>query len=247
MEIQQVISNIRALCRKTTNNGCTEAEAMSAANKIGELMQVYNLTMDRVFLGESKCIADIIQTKRGHKHPIDSCITGIGRFCDCICWFSKPRGQIEYNFFGLETDVEMAKYLYSIILNAIDTSTEEFKKTDDYINGTEYGQYVSRKRLSTSFQRGMSYRIYQRLDEMTVKRHNEEEIKSPIMESTGTSLVLVKRRKIDNDFEKLGVKLRNANCFRPRIHQSAFNHGKEIGNKVNLNRPLNSQVSGYLK
>ena len=80
MELQRVIQTIRDLTRKTTQKGCTEAEALAAARKVGELLKVYNLSIDRVFLGESKCIKAEILTNRRRKHPIDNCVMAIAEF-----------------------------------------------------------------------------------------------------------------------------------------------------------------------
>ena len=242
MEISQVISNIQALCRKTIKNGCTEAEAISAANKIGELMKVYNLTMDRVFLNDTKCTTGIIPTGRIRRHPIDGCVVGIAEFCDCRCWFSGG----DYKIFGLEHDVEMAQYLYSIVWNAMETATEEYKDSFNYQN--KVGQYgkVSRKRLSVSFQRGMSSRIYHRLQEMKEKRHTEENTESSTFNGSGTSIVVVKRNKVEDEFEKLNLGLRKCAKIIRRLDGSAYGQGQHAGSKVNLNRPIKGNVVGYL-
>lgn len=242
MDIKQVILNIKALCNKTVTKGCSENEALAAAKKISELMKIYNLSMDRVFIGESQCITDIIQTNRLNKHPIDSCIVGIAEFCDCKCWFNSINKN--YNFFGLEPDIEMAKYLYSLIYNAIESSLLTYKKSTEYI----CNKSVSRKRLSISFQRGMSHRIYYKLIEITKIRKQEEDINSNISLSTGTSLVVIKRSKIDDEFKKLDLKLNKAKSFSKTIHVGAFEAGKIAAEKINLNRPIytNSKPIGCL-
>ena len=259
MEIQSVIQNIRDLTKKTMTNGCTEAEAMSAARKIGDLMKVYNLTMDRVFLGESKCITGVIETGKKRRHPIDGCVVSIAEFCDCRIWCShsgtggwSPTGRWssdkDYKIFGLESDVDMAKYLYSIVWDAMETATAEYKASDAYLAGKDlYGWGVSRKRLSVSFQRGMARRISQRLQEMMENRHREEDDESPLLESTGTSLVVVKRKKVEDEFESLGVILTKAAHVDHKIDHKSYNAGSNAGDKVNLNRPLAGKVMGYLK
>ena len=58
-ETQVVIRRIKALCNMNQANGCSEGEAMNAASKAGALLKQYNLTMDKVFLGEQSCITGI--------------------------------------------------------------------------------------------------------------------------------------------------------------------------------------------
>lgn len=247
VEIQQVIKNIRELTNKTVRNGCTEAEAMSAARKIGDLMKVYNLTMDKVFLGESKCITGTIETGRQRRHPIDSCVVSIAEFCDCRVWFSWEKC---YKVFGLEPDVNMAKYLYSIVWDAIETATIEYKQSTQYKLGLGiYDIPTSRKRLSISFQRGMSSRIYRRLHDMMLQRHYEEDEESPLVDigGGGTSLVVVKRNKVETEFEKLNLHMRKAAHTERKIDHKAYAFGGVAGDKVNLNRPLAGKVVGYLQ
>lgn len=245
MEIQQVIRNIQSLCRKTVTNGCSEAEAMSAARKIGDLMKVYNLTMDKVFLGETKCITGRMETGRRRRHPVDGCVVAIAEFCDCRVWLSKLDKC--YEIFGLEPDVEMAKYLYSIVWCAMETATAQYKQSAAYLAGKgTYSFPVSRKRLSVSFQKGMARRIYHRLQEMKDERRGEEDVESPILASSGTSLVVLKRNKVDEEFKQLSVRLTKAPRSKSSFDKQAFGAGKEAGDKVNLNRPLAGKVVGYL-
>jgi hypothetical protein len=51
-ELSRVKSRIKALAEKTVANGCTEAEAMSAAEMVGRLLERYALTMDVVRRGK---------------------------------------------------------------------------------------------------------------------------------------------------------------------------------------------------
>ena len=44
-ELGKVKARIRALAAKTVERGCSEAEAMAAAAKVGELLDVYGLSM----------------------------------------------------------------------------------------------------------------------------------------------------------------------------------------------------------
>ena len=55
-ELARVKTRIRALAEKTTSNGCTEAEALSAAEMVGRLLERYALTMEQVDLRQTPCI-----------------------------------------------------------------------------------------------------------------------------------------------------------------------------------------------
>jgi hypothetical protein len=247
-ELSKVIDTIRHLTRLTVSRGCTESEALNAAEKIGKLLKVYNLSMDKVFLGEAKCVTGGVTTGRLRRHPIDSCLVAIAAFCDCKVWFHRnwSGGESEYKFFGLETDVEMAIYLYKMILTAIDNAAAEFKASDTYRYATTH-----RKRLTVSFQRGMASRISNRLTIMAQEREVEQSREEVIIPdengSVGTSLILVKRDKVQDEFEQLNLGLRKAAKHYTRIHGGAWSQGKEAGDRVSLNRPINVQIAGLLK
>ncbi len=55
-ELDRVKARIKALTEKTVQNGCTEAEAMSAADMVGRLLERYALSMDEIEVRTSKCV-----------------------------------------------------------------------------------------------------------------------------------------------------------------------------------------------
>ena len=252
MEIENVINKIRKLCTRTIDRGCTEAEALSSAAMVGELLKVYNLSLDKVFLEQQRCIQGIVLLNRMNRAPVDRCVPAIATMCDCKVWFDKWSETSKYIFFGLETDVEMAKYLYANIQQAFFTELKVFKYTEMYMESD-----IHRKKLTTSFQRGMAGRVSQRLREMTNQRHSEEEksvsIPFLVVENSNTptrnSILHIKRNKIDMEFEKLGMHLRSHNSQSRISHFSAYHNRIAAGGRINLNRPISQQsnVAGYLQ
>jgi hypothetical protein len=247
VEIDNVIGKIRKLCTRTVERGCTEAEALTAAERIGELMAVYNITIDKVFLDQQSCIQKAVPTTRKVRSPIDRCVPAIAKMCDCRVWFDKWNTSVaSYIFFGMETDVEMACYLYANLLVAVQNETDRFKKTKMYDTSFVHG-----KRLTTSFQRGMVNRISSRLNIMTAarKRTEDKPIPAPIAAFSATSMVHLKQNKVESEFEKMGFKL--GKCHGPRQgigHYDAYHQGRDAGDRVNLNRPIGngSNLAGLL-
>jgi hypothetical protein len=47
-ELSRVKARIKALAEKTVSNGCTEAEAMAAADMVGRLLERYALSMEEI-------------------------------------------------------------------------------------------------------------------------------------------------------------------------------------------------------
>lgn len=55
-ELNKVKARIKALAEKTTEQGCSEAEAMAAAEKVGQLLEQFNLSMEEIDVREQKCM-----------------------------------------------------------------------------------------------------------------------------------------------------------------------------------------------
>jgi hypothetical protein len=206
------------------------------------LMRQYNLSMDKVFIEQSACITKDILTNRLRRHPIDWALNAIAEFCDCKVWFGKNQWQqISYHFFGLETDAEMAVYLFNIISNAMDNATDNLK------NDVNYDMARSKKAYTVSFQKGMATRLSIRLRMMLDERRKAEQPIQAGLPATGTSLVLVKCDKVEREFKKKFPKMKKATAGKQNIVHDAFANGFIEGNKVNLNRPIEGRENLTIK
>ena len=58
-----ILVKIKSLLTKTTENGCTEAEALSAAEMVGKLMNDYDLTMNDLEFQSEDFVEIKISTK----------------------------------------------------------------------------------------------------------------------------------------------------------------------------------------
>ena len=85
-ELARVKARIKALTEKTVANGCTEAEAMSAAEMVGRLLERYALNMDEIEVREARCVQAEVPIGGQRRRAIDACVPAIARFCDCKVW-----------------------------------------------------------------------------------------------------------------------------------------------------------------
>lgn len=234
VELDKVKAKILALSRKTLSNGCSQAEAMSAAEKVGELLDAYNLTMDEVTLSKEKCISKIFHMKIKRQHPISPCIVRIAEYCDCKCWFEKHSTNPGYGFFGLEQDVELAYYLCLVIYFAMEFELNMFKMSSDYIEATTH-----RKRLSVSFQHGMANAICQKLKQLKNERDNVRQTNAVAITESSTAIVHLKKKKVEEEFEKVHGRMRSSGTtYRRSTSYDSYYKGVAAGRNVNLNRPL---------
>jgi len=133
-ELSRVKARIKALTEKTIANGCTEAEAMAAAEMVGRLLERYALSMDAIEIRTARCIEVAVPLGGRRRRPIDGCVPAIARFCDCKVWLAHaaspdPMQQgaaapgRDYVFFGFETDTALATYMFAVIDRAINGAT----------------------------------------------------------------------------------------------------------------------------
>lgn len=226
--LERLRTRIQALREKTVSNGCTESEALSAAQKVAELLDRHNLSLTDIELRKSDCETRSIDTARKTRIPLDYCIAAIAAFCDCKAWQEKDQhGFNRFVFFGLRQDVEVAHYLADMIDVAILTEQAQYKFTDEY----QELPSSARATATSSFGIGMSISISQKLKDVKAVRDVQNA-------ATGRDLVVVKAVVLDRDFDKLGLKLARAKNARRHVAAESFDAGKEAGAKFSLHPAL---------
>ena len=227
-ELARVKARIKALAEKTVSNGCTEAEAMAAAEMVGRLLERYALSMEEINVREAHCVRVEVPIGGRQRRPIDGCVTSIAKFCDCKVWIARDAAVPSYVFFGFETDAELASYLYELINHAMRTELEAFRTAHPYLRATML------RSASKSFQQGLAARVADRLKDM----HQARDATVAAQRSTGTALMLVKHRVVDDAFRETEIRLVSTGGLTQARVNGAFRHGMAAGDRVNLNRPI---------
>ncbi len=241
-ELSRVKSRIKALAEKTVANGCTEAEAMSAAEMVGRLLERYALTMDEIEVRTARCVQVEVQLGSRRRRPIDRCVPAIARFCDCKVWLApaarpdpedpyKLIAGIRYIFFGFETDASLAAFLFAVIDRAIETELARFKGSNPRLRAQQLRQ------ATASFQHGVAARVAARLDVM----HDEREAAVHAQRATGRALMLVKQTIVDDAFRQTDIRLVSIRSVGRRVVSSAYREGLLAGDRVNLSRPMTGE------
>ncbi len=244
-ELLRVKARIKALTDKTVANGCTEAEAMAAAEMVGRLLERYALSMDEIEMREARCVQVEIPLGGTRRRPIDGCVPAIARLCDCKVWLArgpKPGAAPDtpaiprYVFFGFETDAALAAYLYAVVARAMANEVLAFRQSKPLLRG------VQLRRASDSFLHGVAARVAARLEAM----HAEREAHVGAQRATGTALILAKHRVVDEAFAETEVRLVASSAIGRRRIAGAFREGWAAGARVNLNRPVGGAQRGLL-
>lgn len=219
-ELDKVIQRIRALQAKTTDQGCTEEEAVAAAEKAAELLDRYGLQLTESAVREIGCEAVRYDTGRKKRNDTDMLSTVVAQFFGCRGWLTKTaEGEIQHVMFGFRADAEAAVLLIERIYAIIDNATRQFKQ------GSVYNALAGAKKrtAATSFQTGMVHGIAEKLDKLRSARLAQRDGK------TGTALVVAKEDMIREEIDRLGLSMRRLPVGEARIHPDSFHAGKQSG------------------
>ncbi len=228
--LDRLKTRIQGLRSKTTDNGCTEAEALLAATKVAELLDRYDLSLTNVAIRDAPCEQREYETYRKKRIPLDDCVGAIANFCDCRVWREKNQaGEARYVFFGLRSDVEVAHYLTELVDNAVRSELGRYKISAGYRGFRHQDRHVA----NSSFALGMVVSIADKLTAMKTER-------DAVNNGTGRDLVVLKASVVDAELQKLDLKLRTA----PRATRMVSPTAYEAGGLAGASLPINPAIRG---
>jgi Protein of unknown function (DUF2786) len=217
-----LLDKITALLAKTEQNGCTEAEAIAAAELAQKLMGKYGLSLSELQAISSPadvCEPDGITIGKRRAHEVLHLSNAIAFFTDCKSWYStaglihlgKDRirlhdtsaksGCVVLVYFGLTADVAVAKYLTETLRNMLDTEWKAFWRAYPHT------PKPSASKARASFMRAMTGRLSARLYEMKADQSQSET-------NDCRQIVLVKADIVQNAY--------NTAFGKPRIRRRSF-------------------------
>lgn len=226
-ERDKLAAKIRALLSKTVENGCTEEEALSAAQMAAALLEKHNMTVDETQLRENPMrretyeVDDLVGERLWKVARSISLLTG-SRY-----WTSAAGVHpVEINFFGFEHEVEVARYLLEICARATRQAGKRVERDNLLL--------VKRKRVQAriAFVDGMIDRLAERIEAMVPPA------------ATGTGLVVLRDQLID---AAMDVKLGERKQRRSRDFDPNYAHGVLEGERVALNSGVSSDRYGDAK
>jgi hypothetical protein len=233
-ELSKVKARIRALTARTVERGCSEAEALAAAAKVGELLEVYGLSMSEVELREEACVQRRLGVPGPQRLALRWMFPALLRFCECRGWTD---GRADFVLYGLEPDVLMAEYLLRVIEGALLWEEAQYRRSAEYLRSRATPQTRLR-----SFRYGFADRLGKRLEAMVGERQAAAEARraaaAPATASASTALVLAKEKKVEEGLRSLGVRLRTVYSTATVRDRGAYGRGAAAGGRVGLDRPV---------
>jgi hypothetical protein len=219
---EKVFSTIRAIMAKTMDNGCTEAEAMSALEKARVMMDAYEVTAEDLAFDSEK--PSIVNDALFDPHGIRSNLCGsVSRFCDVQSWRDTYTGT--RSWCGFSGDVEFAKWLLETLATFVERELAAHLAASNEPKG-------ERRRLINGFVIGCTNRISERLREMMPNRAT--------ISSNSNALIVSKQGMIKAALDAAGIKLRSSRSRRV-INFGSLNAGRSAGNDASFNRPVGDE------
>jgi hypothetical protein len=223
--LDKLKTRIQALRAKTIGNGCTEDEALSAAAKVAELLDRYDLSLTDVEMRAAPCERREFETYRKKRIPLDDCIGAVAHFCDCRVWREKnPAGEARYVFFGLRQDIEVAHYLTELIDSAVRAELGRYKTTPGYLRFRHQDRHLA----NASFALGMVASI---ADKLTVMKAARDRVNA----GSGRALVVLKAAIVEEEIAKLDLRLRTRRSASRMVSMTAYEAGGVAGASLAIN------------
>lgn len=233
MNRQDLAARIRAILNKTTEKGCTEAEAASAAAMAKRLLDQHQFDMSELELEEEGCSQynSPNPLKRGEYDIRSRLCFAIKEFCEVRSWVVGS-GQ-ETVFYGLQSDVEFASWLLDSLTNFVQLEADRYKlgKLVDQldVDGT---LYVPPHLEMNAFRAGCIDKIKERLSFEAAKRRQT-------MQGSHNAVLVIKNALVTREFNKLGLRFGSASLRGSQSGGAAYSAGKAAGDRASFGRPIN--------
>jgi Protein of unknown function (DUF2786) len=222
---EKLIGRVRALLSMTTDKGCSEAEALTAASMASKLMEEHDLAIKDIEALKDEPVAATSavygkSTRANELHPAAQFTSvAVANFFDCRVWRTGP----QISFFGMKNDVVLAHDLLRLIRHAMDQDIARFRRGGLAVDGPGKQAQV------TSFAQGMGDRVSERLNFMKAQR-------SASVKAKGTDIVVIKSEIVTQAYAKtFGANhTGKARKRRDPMSSAAYAAGYSAGDHVGL-------------
>jgi hypothetical protein len=221
---------IKALSERTIANGCTEAEALTAARLIAELLAKYGLSHADLEIETTEETRPDGEIAECQVPEINYCACEIANFFDCEVWLTDSEGGL--CFFGLPQDAFAAVTLACMIGEAMKRSWDNYRTYQRRLPLGWQKIPHHHDRIRIAYMGAMGLRISQRL-----AAHKKESTRR------ANALVLAKRELVKVGLEEAGIDLPDGEPLHFESDFHAEVAGSFAGSAVSLGNP--NRVSSH--
>jgi hypothetical protein len=221
-----IIEKVKALLSKTTANGCTEEEELSALAKARSWIDTYEISDSELNLSreEKAILHDESEADARDTHKIKwQLARGVERYCSVRIFRDSSKAGL--TFVGFRSDVDFATWLLDHLADFVHEALFEFLLDCLAPEGKE------RKEEIRGFVIGCAGRINDRLIELCNQSKAERT-------KNGKALVVIKDRAIEDLLKAEGIRLQAGCCSRAAFSDSALAAGQSAGDRASFGRPV---------
>lgn len=216
---EKLAARVRALRAKTVENGCTEAEAMAAAEKLAHLLNEHNMTMDEAELRASPFATHDHHGTGTVGLKLWKVANAIEALTHTRAWSGGRNAPGRVTFLGLAHEVEVAAYMLEICDRAMRTEAQRVYHT---VRHLPHGKQVLKL---VPFVDGMADRLSRRIRDMVKPT------------PAGTGLIVLRGALTDQEMARKGIELETSKA-RPPIDNAAYRDGQRAADGISLNKGL---------
>jgi Protein of unknown function (DUF2786) len=228
-----IIEKIKALLSKTTANGATEAEMLSALDKASAMMDAYDISDEELQVAKEEAAmlhADPPDLKDPHNIKWHLSY-GVAQFCGVEIF--RSRRETGLRCIGMPSDVQFAMWLLDSLADFV------FAELYAHLIGCLAPQ-SERRTIMRSFTASCCERIVDRLLALV-------ERSKAARTSNGRDLVIVKDAAIKAFMKEQGIHLRTCSGYSPsNVNTAAQAAGRAAGDRASFGRPV-SGAAGVLR
>lgn len=220
-----IIEKIKALLSKTTENGCTEKEALAALAKARAWIDAHEITDDELQLSrEEKAILHDESEADARDTPNIKWQLGraVGRYCNVQIY--RDHSKAGLTFVGFKSDIDFATWLLDHLADFVHDALFEFLLDCLAPEGKE------RKQEIRGFIIGCTGRISARLIEMCDQTKYERT-------TNGKALIVIKDQAINDLLKAEGICLRSSGSS-AGFSDGARAAGQSAGDRASFGRPV---------
>jgi Protein of unknown function (DUF2786) len=241
----KLLARIRALLAKTEEAGCTEGEAMAAAEKAYELIERYQIDLGAEEIKREGFVRKRIKMEPARFRFARRILLAIDTFCEVCTWYTTFVGQAEITILGLRSDAELASYLIDSLTNFALAGADLHVAVERKL-ALAMGEPMTAAQSQEAHRShllGCASRIHQRLDEMVEQR------KARAATPGSRALVaLDKPALIQAEMERLDIKLRCGSSLTGGRDRGSFAAGAAHGAKATFGRPVaGGRIAGLIE
>jgi hypothetical protein len=241
-----IIQLIMKLKNVSTDKGYTETEMLHALEQIERLMAQYNIELSETEIRENKYNSDTVYNRKSIPTYISRLHAAIAHLFDCQAFFTesfnmvcgkKTKTNTNFNLFGSDLDVKLAKITFEMVLNNITMLYNQYKKSDEY---KKTNKYYHGKLIHNSYMLGIITKISQKVAQIVKERENHY-----AENNSSTALITLKRTLVKEEFKTQIGKLRTHTEPNSAVIEDSYKRGINDGESISFNEAIENNGATF--